>query len=68
MEQMIRELAKITTTVNAVESLTKALQKQNLVLLKNPYVAAAAAVAALGVALAQLVKKARELTPVQKAT
>lgn len=67
MEQMIRELAKITTTVNAVESLTKALQKQNLVLLKNPYVAAAAAVAALGVALAQLVKKARELTPVQKA-
>lgn len=67
MEQMIRELAKITTTVNAVESLTKAFQKQNLVLLKNPYVAAAAAVAALGVALAQLVKKARELTPVQKA-
>ena len=67
MEQMIRELAKITTTVNAVESLTKALQKQNLVLLKNPYVAAAAAVAALGVAIAQLVKKARELTPVQKA-
>lgn len=67
MEQMIRELAKITTTVNAVESLTKAFQKQNLVLLKNPYVAAAAAVAALGVAIAQLVKKARELTPVQKA-
>ena len=67
MEQMIRELAKIITTVNAVESLTKAFQKQNLVLLKNPYVAAAAAVAALGVAIAQLVKKARELTPVQKA-
>lgn len=67
MEQMIRELAKITTTVNAVESLTKALQKQNLVLLKNPYVAAATAVAALGVAVAQLVKRARELTPVQKA-
>lgn len=67
MEQVIRELAKITTTVNAVESLTKAFQKQNLVLLKNPYVAAAAAVAALGVAIAQLVKEARELTPVQKA-
>lgn len=67
MEQMIRELAKITTTVNAVESLTKAFQKQNLVLLKNPYVAAAAAVAALGVAIAALVKKTRELTPVQKA-
>ena len=65
MEQMIRELAKIATTVEAVNKLTVAFQKQNLVLLKNPYVLAAAGIAAIGVAIAKVVKKARELTDTQ---
>ena len=65
MEQMIRELAKIATTVEAVNKLTVAFQKQNLVLLKNPYVIAAASIAAIGVAIAKVVKKARELTDTQ---
>ena len=67
MEQMIRELAKIATTVEAVNKLTVAFQKQNLVLLKNPYVIAATTAAALAVAVGKVVKKAQELTPVQKA-
>ena len=66
MEQMIRELAKIATTVEAVNKLTVAFQKQNLVLLKNPYVVVATA-AALAVAVGKVVKKTQELTPVQKA-
>ena len=64
---MIRELAKIATTVEAVNKLTVAFQKQNLVLLKNPYVIAATTAAALAVAVGKVVKKAQELTPVQKA-
>ncbi|MBO7306921.1 MAG: hypothetical protein J6U59_02715, partial [Alistipes sp.] len=67
MEQMIRELAKIATTVEAVNKLTVAFQKQNLVLLKNPYVMAAAAIAAIGVAIGKVVQKAKELTPIQQA-
>jgi chromosome segregation ATPase len=67
MEQMIRELAKIATTVEAVNKLTVAFQKQNLVLLKNPYVLAAAAIAAIGVAIGKVVQKAKELTPTQQA-
>lgn len=67
MEAVIKDLAKIGTTVAAVDQLTKAFQKQNLVLLKNPYVAAAAAVVALGVAIGKLIKKSQELDAVQKA-
>lgn len=67
MDAVIKDLAKIGTTVAAVEALTKAFQKQNLVLLKNPYVASAAAVVALGVALAKVVKSMNELSPAQKA-
>lgn len=66
MEAVIKDLAKIGTTVAAVDSLTKAFQKQNLVLLKNPYVAAAAAVVALGVAIGKLIQKSQELDSVQK--
>ena len=67
LEQVIRELAKITTTVKAVQDLTNAFQKQNLVLLKNPYVIVATTAAALAVAIGKVVKKTQELTPVQKA-
>lgn len=67
LEQVIRELAKITTTVKAVQDLTNAFQKQNMVLLKNPYVIVATAAAALAVAIGKVVKKTQELTPVQKA-
>lgn len=67
MEAVIKDLAKIGTTVAAVEQLTKAVQKQNLVMLKNPYVAAAAAVVALGVAIGKLIKKSQELSAVDKA-
>lgn len=67
MEAVIKDLAKIGTTVAAVDQLTKVFQKQNLVLLKNPYVAAAAAVVALGVAIGKLIKKSQELDAVQKA-
>jgi len=67
MEVVIKDLAKIGTTVAAVDQLTKAFQKQNLVLLKNPYVAAAAAVVALGVAIGKLIKKSQELSAVDKA-
>lgn len=66
MEAVIKDLAKIGTTVAAVDQLTKAFQKQNLVLLKNPYVAAAAAVVALGVAIGKLIQKSQELDGVQK--
>lgn len=67
MEAVIKDLAKIGTTVAAVDQLTKAFQKQNLVLLKNPYVAAAAAVVALGVAIGKLIQKSQELSAVDKA-
>lgn len=66
MSAVMKDLAKIATTVAAVESLTKAFQKQNRVLLKNPYVLAAAGVAALAVSISQLIKHAQELTGVQK--
>lgn len=66
MEVVMKDLAKIGTTVAAVDQLTKAFQKQNLVLLKNPYVAAAAAVVALGVAIGKLIKKSQELSAVEK--
>lgn len=66
MEVVIKDLAKIGATVAAVDSLTKAFQKQNLVLLKNPYVAAAAAVVALGVAIGKLIQKSQELDGLQK--
>ena len=67
MEAVIKDLAKIGTTVAAVDSLTKAFQKQNLVILKNPYVAAAAAVVALGVDIGKLIQKSQELSAVEKA-
>ena len=66
MDAVIKDLAKIGTTVAAVEALTKAFQKQNLVLLKNPYVQAAAGVAALAVAIGTLIKKSQELSQVEK--
>ena len=66
MEAVIKDLAKIGTTVAAVDQLTKAFQKQNLVLLKNPYVAAAAAIGAVGIAIAELVKKSQELSAVEQ--
>ena len=67
MEAVIKDLAKIGTTVAAVEQLTKAFQKQNLVLLKNPYVAVAAAAVALAVALGKIIKSTTELSETQKA-
>lgn len=60
VKEMIAELAKIQTVVGAVDALTKAFQKQNLVLLENPAVAATAAIVALGVACAELAKKQKE--------
>ena len=66
MDKVIKDLAKIGTTVAAVDALTKAFQKQNLVLLKNPYVAAAAGVAALAIAMGKLIRKSRELSQVEK--
>ena len=66
MDAVIKDLAKIGTTVAAVEALTKAFQKQNLVLMKNPYVAAAAAAAALAVAIGTLIKRSQELSSVEK--
>ena len=66
MEAVIKDLAKIGTTVAAIDQLTKAFQKQNLVLLKNPYVLAAAGVAALAVAMGTLIKKSQELSAMEK--
>ena len=66
MEAVIKDLAKIGTTVAAVDQLTKAFQKQNLVLLKNPYVAAAAALVAMAVAIGKVIKKSQELSAVEK--
>ena len=66
MEKVVKDLAKIGTTVAAVEQLTKAFQKQNRVLLKNPYVAAAAAVLALGLAIGKLNQKLNEQTEEEK--
>jgi len=67
MDAVIKDLAKIGTTVVAVEKLTNAIQKQNLALLKNPYVAATAAVLALGVAVTKLYKHMTELSDAEKA-
>ena len=66
MDKVIKDLAKIGTTVAAVDALTKAFQKQNLVLLKNPYVLAATGVAALAIAMGKLIKKSQELSQVEK--
>lgn len=66
MSAVMKDLAKIGTTVAAIESLTKAFQKQNLVMLKNPYVLAAAGIAATAVAVSQLIKHAQDLTNVQR--
>ena len=62
MKAVLMDIAKIQSTVQAVDSLTKAFQKQNLVLLKNPYVLAATAVSALGVAIYECAKKADDGT------
>lgn len=62
MKAVLMDIAKIQATVQAVESLTKAFQKQNLVLMKNPYVLAASAIAALGVAVYEYVKKTDDAT------
>ena len=62
MKKILMDIAKIQATVRAVESLTKAFQKQNLVLLKNPYVAVAAGIAALGVAIYEYAQKTDNAT------
>lgn len=66
MEAVIKDLAKIGTTVAAVESLTQAFQKQNLVLMKNPYVLAAAGAVALAVAIGKVVSAMNKEDSVQK--
>ena len=66
MDEMVKSLAKIGTTVAAVEALTKAFQKQNLVLMKNPYVLAAAGVAAFAIAMGKLYKQVTELSAAEK--
>lgn len=66
MDKVMKDLAKIGTTTIAVEQLTKAFQKQNLVMMKNPYVAAAAAVVALGLAIGKLNQKLNEQTEEEK--
>lgn len=66
MEAVIKDLAKIGTTVAAVESLTQAFQKQNLVLMKNPYVLAAAGAVALAVAIGKVVSAMHKEDSVQK--
>ena len=66
MEQVIKDLAKIGATVAAVEELTKVFQKQNLVLLKNPYVIAATAAAGLAIVIGKLIKESKELSAVEQ--
>lgn len=66
MEQVIKDLAKIGATVAAIEELTKVFQKQNLVLLKNPYVIAATAAAGLAIAIGKLIKESKELSAVEQ--
>jgi hypothetical protein len=67
MDAVVKDLAKIGTTVMAVEKLTEAIQKQNLALLKNPFVAATAAILAMGVAAVQLYKHLTDLSAAEKA-
>lgn len=62
MEQVIKDLAKIQTTIAAVKALTEAFQKQNMVLMKNPYVLAATAVAALATVIGKLTSSTHEET------
>ena len=62
MKRVLMDIAKIQSTVQAIDSLTKAFQKQNLVLLKNPYVLVASAIAAMGVAIYECVSKTDEET------
>lgn len=66
MEQVIKDLAKIGATVAAIEELTTVFQKQNLVLLKNPYVIAATAAAGLAIAIGKLIKESKELSAVEQ--
>lgn len=66
MEQVIKDLAKIGATVAAVEELTTVFQKQNLVLLKNPYVIAATAAAGMAIAIGKIIKKSKELSAVEQ--
>ncbi len=66
MDQVIKDLAKIGATVAAIEELTKVFQKQNLVLLKNPYVIAATAAAGLAIAIGKLIKESKELSAVEQ--
>ena len=62
LKKILYDVAKIQATVRAVESLTKAFQKQNLVLLKNPYVLVATAIAALSVAVYEYTQQADKST------
>lgn len=64
MDEMFKSLAKVETTVRAINAVTKAFQAQNLVLLKNPYVLVASAAAAL---IAILVKLAKEVNAISAA-
>lgn len=62
MKKVLMDIAKIQATVQAIKQLTDAFQKQNLVLLKNPYVLVATAVAALGVAIYEYTQQADKST------
>lgn len=62
MKRVLMDIAKIQATVQAVKSLTEAFQKQNRVLLSNPYVLVASAIAALGVAVYEYTQKANDAT------
>lgn len=67
LKEVLMDLAKIQTTIQAVEQLTKAFQKQNMVLLKNPYVLLTTAAVALAAAMATIIKKQTEMSATQKA-
>jgi len=62
MKKVLMDVAKIQATVQAVKSLTDAFQKQNLVLLKNPYVLVASGIAALTIAIGNYISKTDDAT------
>lgn len=55
MESVIKDLAKIQMTVKAIESLNKALQRQNLTLFTNKWALLAAAIATVGLTISKFV-------------
>lgn len=62
MKKVLMDIAKIQATVKAIESLTNAFQKQNRVLLSNPYTLVAAGIAALVVAIGNYKSKTDDAT------